>query len=569
MLSFKRYIKFSFNNLSLPEKFEKNIKLFLLLIIFNLFIPPLAAQPSTSGLHYSEEELEIWRQRAMFGPYKIKGDAHHHSPAEWQRVYNSALSLLDDVAKGEVKEIWKGVWWSNDDDSALPSEPGEAGYWDGTGFVPRHAGPQPYESHKKTRNAAFVALILENSNPELAKALRDAAKKILLQQIADPNLDFSNNSLAELKEPGVQYVWRTNDHKLNVGDVGPGFPVCSMLQRMLYAYDYTKVHWTPEEKERMEQWFLKAARFWMNNVDTYLNIFFIDRKNGNYNLKARGYNTEQGKDYALHHNMYYKPSDPAGGGTMINSEGKEVPNNVSGMAIRYNNRMGNLAKFAGLAGILLDDKALKEGAKRYWKETLMFNIYPNGLSGDLERWQKPIPGTNRSAQKGLNYYYFIADHLVTLADAFARTGDFELYEFETRKGKWGTECKKGDPDKSLLMVLRGIAKLNDGTYQLYATDCPLDTGKVNLRIWDRKFSYKRGVQYKVYDYWYAQANIYYKDEYLKNAYLKTNPGGNIYPEKPQSRHMHSPYEGPWSEFPSKAFMFGQLEGKVWPYPAEP
>lgn len=536
------------------------------LVILSLPSPGQDSNARLKGLHFSPEEVKIWRYRALNGPYKTKGDAHLHSPAEWKRVYRSGVSLLDDMANGTVKELWEGVSWANDDDSDKPSKPGEPGYWDGTGFVPRHAGPQPYECHKKTRDAAFVSLILQKSNPGLAKKLREAAKSMLLKQIADPNLDFSNNSLSDLKKPGVTYVWRIDDHKRNIGDVGPGFPVCSMLQRMLYAYDYTKMYWSEAEKQEMETWLLHAARFWMKNVNTYLNIFFEDRENGNYHLTARGCRTEQGKDYALHHNMYYKPSDPAGGGSVINSTGKEVPNNVSGLAVRYNNRMGNLVKFAGLAGILLDDEALKEDAKRYWKETLMFNIYPRGFSGDLERWVRPEPGTYKSPQKGLNYYYFIADHLVTLADAFARTGDFELYEFTTRKGQWGTECKPGDPDKSLLRVLEGIAKLNDGTYTLYATDTPADTGKIKYRIWDRKYSFARGVTFTVYDYWYAQANIYYRNDYLKSAYLKTNPGGNPYPEKPGSRHMHSPYEGPWSEFPSKAFMFGQMEGKVWPYP---
>ncbi len=33
------------------------------------------------GLHFTQEELNIWRQRAENGPYKTKGDVCTNSPA--------------------------------------------------------------------------------------------------------------------------------------------------------------------------------------------------------------------------------------------------------------------------------------------------------------------------------------------------------------------------------------------------------------------------------------------------------------------------------------------------------
>ena len=45
------------------------------------------------GLHVTQEELNIWKQRAVSGPYKTTGDVSPNSPGDWNRIAANASSL--------------------------------------------------------------------------------------------------------------------------------------------------------------------------------------------------------------------------------------------------------------------------------------------------------------------------------------------------------------------------------------------------------------------------------------------------------------------------------------------
>ena len=63
----------------------------LLLSIFSQI--PLQAQ-TRLGLHVTQEELNIWKQRAASGPYKNKGDVSSNSPDDYTRILRNANALL-------------------------------------------------------------------------------------------------------------------------------------------------------------------------------------------------------------------------------------------------------------------------------------------------------------------------------------------------------------------------------------------------------------------------------------------------------------------------------------------
>ena len=46
------------------------------------------------GLHVTQEELNIWKQRASSGPYKTTGDVSTNSPGDWNRIQNNATRKL-------------------------------------------------------------------------------------------------------------------------------------------------------------------------------------------------------------------------------------------------------------------------------------------------------------------------------------------------------------------------------------------------------------------------------------------------------------------------------------------
>jgi len=56
------------------------------------------------GLHFTQEELNIWRQRAENGPYKTRGDVCTNSPGDWERIVGHANAFLSKPSE----ERWKG-----------------------------------------------------------------------------------------------------------------------------------------------------------------------------------------------------------------------------------------------------------------------------------------------------------------------------------------------------------------------------------------------------------------------------------------------------------------------------
>ena len=45
-------------------------------------------------LHFTQEELNIWRHRAQKGPYKTGGDVCTNSPGDWERIAGNANAFL-------------------------------------------------------------------------------------------------------------------------------------------------------------------------------------------------------------------------------------------------------------------------------------------------------------------------------------------------------------------------------------------------------------------------------------------------------------------------------------------
>ena len=63
-----------------------------------------------SGITFTNKELTIWRDRAINGPYKTKGDRFTESPGSWDAVIVRAEKFMND----EVDEYWDGVLVSAD-----------------------------------------------------------------------------------------------------------------------------------------------------------------------------------------------------------------------------------------------------------------------------------------------------------------------------------------------------------------------------------------------------------------------------------------------------------------------
>jgi hypothetical protein len=191
------------------------------------------------GLHFTEEEIKIWRQRAQKGPYRKTGDVSTNSPGDWERVTRNAISFI----KNPEKELWKGDTINK-------------------GCVQKNSA-EPIYNGINLKDAAFVFLINEE------KEYGSIVKKILLAQAKEPLTDFSDKS-------------RWCDNVLH--DINPSFLIAEWLTRLLFAYDYSKNIFNAEEKIIMDRWFKDAAYFFRNNLESDFDRVFKNRPKGDYTL---------------------------------------------------------------------------------------------------------------------------------------------------------------------------------------------------------------------------------------------------------------------------------------------
>src|SRR5262249_46634135 len=56
------------------------------------------------GLHVTQEELNIWKQRATSGPYRTAEDVSPNSPGDWERIQGYASAFLSSPSS----ETWSG-----------------------------------------------------------------------------------------------------------------------------------------------------------------------------------------------------------------------------------------------------------------------------------------------------------------------------------------------------------------------------------------------------------------------------------------------------------------------------
>src|SRR5262249_37269259 len=83
------------------------------------------------GLHVTQEELTIWRQRAQNGPYKTAGDVSINSPGDWDRIVSNRNAFASNPSNGRwtAPQTVNGCVEANPNTYGWP-EPGDGNvYW--------------------------------------------------------------------------------------------------------------------------------------------------------------------------------------------------------------------------------------------------------------------------------------------------------------------------------------------------------------------------------------------------------------------------------------------------------
>lgn len=369
---------------------------------------------------------------------------------------------------------------------------------------------EPVHHGEKLRDAAFAFLVTGNTT------YRNAVRNELFAQIAEASTKFSNKN-----------IWC--DGRLK--DRNPSFAIADWLTRLLFGYDYIRRSLTSSERQTIDTWFYHAGAFFQRNIDADLSQNFVNRSAGDYRLSGYGKLMNDSPSNNITHYNGFK---------------------TYSLAKFYNNRRSSQARFFALVGIQQGNDLFKNSGKRYVKEWLMFSTYPNGVIAEFERWDSDL------AELGWSYASNCVAQAADIADHFARDGDMELYRFTTSFGYFGS----AGGTKSLQLTIDNLLIYQNGTVKRYATKSSSSLHSGTLI--DSKHS--SSGWYGVNDIWMSQSNVFYRKTSIREHYTRRSSHMSQYPYKPASTGAHHPWGGPWDAYPGMLFMFGDMEGKVWPYP---
>ena len=446
------------------------------------------------GLHVTQEELNIWKQRAQSGPYKSSGDVRSNSPGDWDRIVSN-----------------KNIFLSN------PSAHRWAGQTSNSCVMPEGLTAPGRNQGRPLMEAAFYYLV--NTSAPDRETVRLAVRDELLAQAATAGTNFTNTSRWCLGSPYGPLI-----------DENPGFDMSNWMTRLLFAYDYIRSTLSSTHQATLDAWFLSWANFTRPNIDGWFAAArFPGRASDNYSNP-----TNQGVGGAEFKRTHFNGFQS------------------DGWMQGWNNRNAAYVRYIGLAGVMFNNSTLKNSAKRYFKEVIKYSTFSDGTSNEFYRWE------TGNAALGWTYAGLMLGSLATIADAFARTGDLELYNYSTSDGYNGTA---GGP-KSLGQMITVYLGYVNGTITRYGTSNPANNGNSNYRI--DSIDNVSGESYAD-DHYFAQANIFYRSTFNSSIYLRTASGAPPYPAS-YATGGWTPFTGEWGIYPGMLFQFGQMEGKVSPYP---
>lgn len=472
------------------------------------------------GLFYTQEEINVWKTRAVSGPYRITGDvaqyglaagaAGNYSPGQWKRVLTDAIGVADGVGSDNPNSFSKN-----------PSFDRFANFYTGTSgdpaspyarCVPPVGDVTSYEpGDKGTRmvKAAFHYLVQRDVT------LAARIKQELDWHISQPDLNFADTSR-----------WCIDDaHR--IGTQNPGFTTAFWLSRMLFSYDIlAATGYIPAAAQGpYVTWFKNAANYMRQNYDTKLDGIYSNRAQYLLNdSMISATKTDAG---------YLMMWVPGANGTVVRGPSARKVSRY------YNNRAGSMATFVGLVGVMTQDATLETSGTRFWKEWMVYGVRPDFLPTDLHRG---LDAPNTNPFHGAGYAWGMIGDYIELADAKARRGNPELYTFKTRLGtnipdlvplsdNTAVPAAQATP-KSLDQIILKMLGFQNGSLvgYMFATP-PADVNEYSkYRINARQSLDVTATHSYAFDTWATVANRWYKNGTMRSNYTRTLSTTQRYPQ---------------------------------------
>jgi hypothetical protein len=407
---------------------------------------------------------------------------------------------------GPYKDEWDRILSRANAWKASPG-PRFLGHTSDTCYTGSPAIPSSRSFDDGLRDAAFVYLITGNTS------YRDVARTALLEQVDITGTNFSN-----------AIRWCPTTATFN----GYGDNLTPWIRKLVYGYAYIRESLAPVDRSKLDSWFLNAGKHVDSVLHNIVKKRFPDRQKDNYSCSQLCPGDSIGVTHYQGHIVYR-------------------------FGEAWNNKGTSLNATVAAIGSLLGDPALLGNAKRYVKEWVKYGTYPGAQVHDQFRWGGVYASSTTSPQHAFLYAGASIGSIVSAVDHIARSGDTSLYEFETTEGMYGSQ---GGP-KSLKRILQHFAGMSTGSIIEYATSSAVGSRPGLIIKPENKAEFG---QSRVEFVNIAPASTYFKDAIITSAYQLPIPSGF-------TTSGCNMLQGEWCTYPSIRFMFGQMEGKVWPYPA--
>jgi hypothetical protein len=442
----------------------------------------------SSYLHLSNDEVLMIRSRLGSGPYKSKGDTGRtNSFGDGDMVFNYANQLTNNP----LIDYYTGPTTNQDGSTISNSNPVKA--W---------AKPEPNRNNLRIGTrllcSAFLGAVLVDGTAKTNYI--NAAKACILNQIdivKYPNLDFSNTN-----------IWKTTE----IGDINPGFEIAEWLGSFLVAYDFVKANFTTEQRTAIDTWLLNGANFFKGLLSAQNNQYFVDRANGNYTFTTHPGNENDIID-TTHDGGY----------------------TIKRFTLHFNNRLESIATSLVNFGVFYNNESLIEVGTRYTKELITYAMYANGMTSDMER------AFLGDKEKGAGYWGGEVGNLCNQVSVLGRSGRFDLIDFKTNAGAYGTESPT--VQKSIKLALDGLASMY----------CKEKGWKKDGEVLDGNYAPTNW--YSVLDALMAVGNMYYRDEKIRKVFYRIQPGCNPYPSSPAGNGPVPATFGNGNYFPGVALCY--------------
>ena len=373
------------------------------------------------GLHVTQEELNIWRQRRTDNVNGINGYS-------FQSIYQNRILADANSFKAQSHPGGDGLWAGYTGSGCIPNN----------GSVRPGSGGTPYGRGAGAWMARSAFVFLLTGDTSYANPVRTE----LLSQISQPGTDWTNTS-----------KW-CNLSGTNTLETVP------WILRLLLAYDYLQAGgytgFSATEQTNINQWFLNAAQMWD-----------AAHRNGVANSPYPGvYSTPQ--------NLTCSGSACTQLGGILYFGGP-TPRSAT---YNYWDNQGSLIPMLSTAiGVKLNNATQIANGKAWITAMLKVGVWDNGALADYKRWSDCSPGCPGSMWGHVGGQY----GAVTIAmDMLARNGDTSLYDYSGATQVIGG----GGGIVGWQTSLNLWAQMANHTVLLYGTTSSGDLTTARLLTWD-------------------------------------------------------------------------------------